>query len=222
MSENRGPVDLREAVERSYRVQWGGKRFCLVTAIVLAVLAVASAVVLAVARHWFVITAASLQVVEISALTTSFVCLIAGVMFALEAIIRWQREQGGQLPDRAIHSALCLSAVTVACLLFLAFLFAVTWESSGMGASIVRIAKFIIFLFCGMSWLGSVVMSSAAVALLVTRRSDLLEVSNTSEGTGLLFRRGHSVEITKLSIAAFIPLIVFVVVLLIVGSAYIL
>jgi len=65
-------------------------------------------------------------------------------------------------------------------------------------------------------------MSSAAIAMLVTRRSDLLEVNNTSEGTALVFRRGHSGEIVKLSIAALIPLIIFVVLLLLTGMTYIL
>ena len=53
MGENEAPEDLQEAVERSYQAQWGGRRFCLVTAIVLFVLAVASGVVLTVAHRWF-------------------------------------------------------------------------------------------------------------------------------------------------------------------------
>jgi hypothetical protein len=61
-------------------------------------------------------------------------------------------------------------------------------------------------------------MSSAGVTMLVTHRTDLLEVNNTNEGTALLLRKGHSTEIIKLSIAALIPIILFVVALLLAGA----
>jgi hypothetical protein len=221
MSESEQPDDLQEAVERSYRIQWGGKRFCLVTAIVLFVLAVLAAVVLSVSRFWFQRTDPILKVVEISALATSFICLMAAVMFAMEALIRSQREHG-HVPDRVIHAALCLSVVTVAALAFLLFLFFWGGHASGMGSKLAGIVRFIVFLFAGLVWLGSVVMNAAGVTMLVTRRTDLLEVNNTTEGTALLFRRGRSGEIVKLSTAAIIPLIIFVVALLMAGSAHIL
>lgn len=217
MAENHGPADLQEAVERSYRVQWGGRRFCLITAIVLLALAVLSAVVLLAARAWFGLSPGGLRVVELAALTTSLVCLIAAVMFGLEALVRWQREKG-QLPGRVIHAALCCSAVTVASLIFLFFMSTQVWEDPGIGDKLAAIIKFILFVFSGMAWLASVVMSSAGVTMLVTRRTDLLEVNNTDEGTALLFRKGHSAEIIKLSIAALIPLILFVVALLMTAS----
>ena len=220
MSESEGPADLQDAVERSYRARWGGRRFCLVTAIVLFVLAVASAIVLWAADMWFSEGASGLKVVQICALTTSFVCLIAGVLFALESLIRWQREKG-QLPDRVIHAALSLSVVTVASLVFLFFLSVLPWKSGrGLEPHLANIIKFILFLFSGLAWLASVVMNSAGVTMLVTRRSDLLEVNNTSEGTAVLFRKGHSAEIVKLSVAVLIPFILFVVALIMAAAAY--
>lgn len=213
MAENHAPADLQEAVERSYRARWGGRRFCFVTAIVLLVLAVLSAVAL-VAGTAFGLSKTGLKVVEIAALTTSLVCLIAAVMSGLEALIRWQREKG-QLPDRVIHAALCCSAVTIASLVFLFFVSTQSWEGRGIDDKLAGIIKFILFLFSGMVWLASVVMSSAGVTMLVTHRTDLLEVNDTNEGTALLFRKGHSAELVKLSIAALTPLILFVVALLI-------
>ena len=218
MGQGDAPANLQEAVDRSFQAQWGGKRFCLITAIVLLVLAVISGIVLALARNWFEGASAALNAAEISALVTSFVCLIASVMFALESLIRLQRERG-QTPDRVIHAALCLSAVAVAGLLFLFFL---SLESGAMRPGLNRIIKFIVFLFSGLVWLGSVVMNSAAITIIVSRRSELLEVNNTNQGTSLLFRRGHSMEIVKLSIAALIPLIIFVIALLMAGGTYIL
>ena len=218
MGENQGPADLQEAVERSYRAQWGGRRFCLVTAIVLFVLAVLSAAALLAAEPWFQLTTTGLKIVEIATLTTSIVCLIAAVLFAVEAVARWQREKG-QLPDRAIHAALCCSLVTLAGLVFLFFLSTQEWKAPGIDSGLASVIKFVLFLFAGVVWLASVVMSSAGVTMLVTHRTDLLEVNNTNEGTALLFRKGHSTEIIKLSIAALIPVILFVVALLLV-SAY--
>ncbi|MFH1730063.1 MAG: hypothetical protein ABIF82_00250 [Planctomycetota bacterium] len=217
MAENHGPADLQEAVERSYRARWGGRRFCFVTAIVLLVLAVLSAVVLLAARAWFGLSPGGLRVVELAALTTSLVCLIAAVMSGLEALIRWQREKG-QLPDRVIHAALCCSAVTIASLVFLFFVSTQSWEGRGIDHKLAGIIKFILFLFSGMAWLASAAMSSAGVTMLVTHRTDLLEVNDTNEGTALLFRKGHSAELVKLSIAALIPLILFVVALLMAGA----
>lgn len=216
MAENHAPADLQEAVERSYRARWGGRRFCFVTAIVLLVLAILSAVVL-VASAAFGLSKTGLKVVEIAALTTSLVCLIAAVMSGLEALIRWQREKG-QLPDRVIHAALCCSAVTIASLVFLFFVSTQSWEGRGIDDKLAGIIKFILFLFSGMAWLASAVMSSAGVTMLVTHRTDLLEVSDTNEGTALLFRKGHSAELVKLSIAVLIPLILFVAALLMAGS----
>lgn len=216
MAENHAPADLQEAVERSYRARWGGRRFCFVTAIVLLVLAVLSAVAL-VAGTAFGLSKTGLKVVEIAALTTSLVCLIAAVMSGLEALIRWQREKG-QLPDRVIHAALCCSAVTIASLVFLFFVSTQSWEGRGIDDKLAGIIKFILFLFSGMVWLASAVMSSAGVTMLVTHRTDLLEVSDTNEGTALLFRKGHSAELVKLSIAVLIPLILFVAALLMAGS----
>ena len=216
MAENQGPADLQEAVERSYRARWGGRRFCFVTAIVLLVLAVLSAIVL-VAGAAFGLSKAGLKVVEIAALTTSLVCLIAAVMSGLEALVRWQREKG-QLPDRVIHAALCCSAVTIASLMFLFFVSTQSWEGRGIDDKLAGIIKFILFLFSGMLWLASAAMSSAGATMLVTHRTDLLEVNDTNEGTALLFRKGHSAELVKLSIAALIPLILFVVALLMAGA----
>ena len=218
MGENQGPADLQEAVERSYRAQWGGRRFCFVTAIVLFIVTVLSAAALLAAEPWFHLTAAGLKIVEIATLVTSLVCLIAAVLFALEAVVRLQREEG-QLPDRAIHIALCCSIVTLASLVFLFFLSTQKWQGPGIDQDLANIIKFVLFLFSGIMWLASTVMSSAGVTMLVTRRTDLLEVNNTNEGTALLFRKGHSTEIIKLSIAALIPVILFVVALLLV-SAY--
>jgi len=216
MAENHGPADLQEAVERSYRARWGGRRFCFITAIVLLVLAVLSAVVL-VTGAAFGLSKTGLKVVEIAALTTSLVCLIAAVMSGLEALIRWQREKG-QLPDRVIHAALSCSAVTIASLVFLFFVSTQSWEGRGIDDKLAGIIEFILFLFSGMAWLASAVMSSAGVTMLVTHRSDLLEVNDTNEGTALLFRKGHSTELVKLSIAVLVPLILFVVALLMAGA----
>ena len=221
MGENEPPSNLQEAVERSFRERWGGKRFCLVTAIVLAVLAVVSAIMVTTAPSLLAQGSGALKVLELAALTTSFVCLIAAVMFALEALVRAQRERA-QVPDRVIHFALCLSVVCLADLLFLFFLSAGSWESSGMGPRLVGIIRFVVFLFASLTWLGSVSMTSGAIAMLATHRSDLLEVNNTTEGTALVFRRGHGGEIVKLSVAALIPLIIFVVGVLIVGTTHIL
>jgi len=222
MGENGDAGDLQDAVERSYRAQWGGRRFCLITAVVLFVLAVLSAVVFVVARDWFGLNKSSLKAVELCALTTSFVCLLVAVMSALEGLIRWQREKG-QFPDRTIHAALCLSAVTLAGLAFLFFLFSVSWAGGGIGErdGTARVIRFVVLLFSGFVWLGSVVMNSAGVTMLVTRRSDLLEVNNTTEGTALLFRKGRSAEIVKLSVAALIPVILFVTALLIAGAYFV-
>ena len=218
MGQGAGPADLQEAVERSYRAQWGGRRYCFIASIVLFVLAVLSAIVLTTSQRWLGLSGGVLKVAEITTLTTSFVCLIAGVMFALESMMRSQRERG-ELPDRTIHAALTLSLITVVGLLFLLFMrFALPWETSGIGTSLAGIIQFILFLFCGLTWLGSVGMNSAGITMLVTRRSPLLEVNNTSEGTTLLFKRGYSGEIVKLSIASFIPLIIFVIALLMAGA----
>ncbi len=216
MGDNSSKEDLQEAVDRSYRAQWGGRRFYLVTSIVFFVLAVLASLAGVLAKTSFGLVGTTLTVVEVSALTTGFVCLIAGVMFGMQALLRAQRERG-QLPDRLIHHALSLSLVTLAGLLFLFYLFAVDWSDSAMGLKMVGVIKFIIFLFSGLAWLGSVAICSAAIAMLVTQRSDMLEVNNTNEGTALLLRRGHSGEITKLSIASIIPLILFVVAILMVG-----
>ncbi len=215
MDENQGPADLQDAVERSYRAQWGGRRFCLFTAIALFVLAVSGAVVLVFAEAWF--AASALKVIEIATLVTSLVCFIVAVLFGLEAVVRLQREKG-QLPDRVIHTALCCSVVTLAVLVFLLFLYSQTWKAPGIDVSMANIIKFVLFLFSGIMWLASVVMSSAGVTMLVTHRTDLLEVNNTNEGTALLLRKGHSTEIIKLSIAALIPIILFVVALLLAGA----
>jgi hypothetical protein len=216
MGDSDAPADLQEAVERSYRAQWGGKRFYIITTVVFLVLAITGGVACVIAQGAFGMTGTALTVAEISAMTTSFVCLIAAVMFGMQALMRAQRERG-QLPDRTIHHALSLSAVTLAGLIFLFYLFAVNWSDSGMGLKMVGVIKFIIFLFSGLAWLGSVIMCSAAIAMLITQRSDMLEVNSTTEGTALLLRRGHSGEITKLSIAAIIPLILFVIAILMVG-----
>jgi len=216
MSDEQRPADLQEAVERSYRVQWGGRRYCTIAAIVLLVLSGLTGLMLTVARHWFTFPPTVLRVVEFSALTTSFICLIAAVLFALEAVIRAQRERG-DLPDRTIHFGLTLSVITLAGLLFLLFTLAIPWNAGGIGESHARIIRFILFLFCAVAWLGSVAMCSAGVTMLVTRHNSLVEVNNTSEGTSLLFKRGYSGEILKLSIASLIPLIIFVVTLLMVG-----
>lgn len=215
MGENQGPADLQDAVERSYRAQWGGRRFCFVTAVVLFVVAVSSAVVLVGADAWFAESA--LKVIETTSLVTSLICLIAAVLFALEAIVRLQREKG-QLPDRAIHLALCCSIVTLASLVFLFFLSTQEWKAPGIDRDLAGIIKFVLFLFSGVVWLASVAMSSAGVTMLVTHRTDLLEVNNTNEGTALLFRKGHSTEIIKLSVAALIPVILFVVALVLVSA----
>ncbi len=210
MSENKRPEGLQEAVERSYRAQWGGRRFYLVTSIVLFVIAVTGAAALVVLRRWPELTGHGLKAAEISALAISFICLVFAVLSALESVLRWQREQG-QFPDRAIHNALCFSAVTVASLLFL---LVVPWEGGTNESSLIRIAKFVVFLFCGLTWLGSVVMDSAGFTLLVTRRSELIDVNNTETGTSLIFRKGHSTEIVKLAIAVVIPFVIFIVALL--------
>jgi len=154
MGENGDAGDLQDAVERSYRAQWGGRRFCLITAVVLFVLAVLSAVVFVVARDWFGLNKSSLKAVELCALTTSFVCLLVAVMSALEGLIRWQREKG-QFPDRTIHAALCLSAVTLAGLAFLFFLFSVSWAGGGIGErdGTARVIRFVVLLFSGFVWL---------------------------------------------------------------------
>ena len=215
MGNEQRPADLQEAVERSFRAQWGGKRFYLTTAIVFFVLAVVGAIALVVAHTWF--KEPVLRVIEVSALTTSFVCLIAAVLFALEALMRSQRESG-QVPDRTIHAALCLSVITVAGILFLFFLlFVVPWDATSINPSVVQTIRFIIFIFSGFVWLGSVVMNSAGITVLVTRRSEMLEVNNTTKGTSLFFKRGYSSEIVKLSIAAVIPLIIFVIAVLMAG-----
>ncbi|MFO7900177.1 MAG: hypothetical protein R6V58_14100 [Planctomycetota bacterium] len=216
MSEDQGPANLQEAVERSYRVQWGGRRYCTIAAVVLIVLSVLSGFMLTVASRWFVFGTTVLKIVEFSAMTTSFICLIAAVLFALEAVIRAQRERG-ELPDRTIHFGLTLSVITLAGLLFLLFMVVMPWSRDGIGESQAKIIRFILFLFCAVAWLGAVVMCSAGITMLVTRHNSLVEVNNTSEGTNLLFKRGYSSEILKLSIASLIPLIVFVVALLMVG-----
>jgi len=217
MGQGAGPADLQEAVERSYRVQWGGRRYCLIAAVVLFVLAGLSALTLTACQSWFRLTETVLKAVEFATLTTSFVCLIVGVLFALEAVIRSQRERG-EFPDRTIHIALTLSLITLAGLLFFLFMYAVPWQHSGIGPDKARIIRFILFLFCGITWLGSVVLDAAGITMLVTRRSDLLEVNNTAEGTALLFKRGYSGEIVKLCIATLIPLIIFVIGMLMVGA----
>jgi hypothetical protein len=219
MAEHGLPADIQEAMEREFRVQWGGKRFCAATAIVLLALALIAAAVTVFARR-FDITGIALKITELSALVTSFVCLVTGVVFGLDALIRAQRERG-QLPDRTIHFALSLSVITVAVLGFFGFLTLASWSGSEIGrpaSSMIQTIRFIVFLFSGLVWLASVVMNSAGVAILLTRRNDLLEFSNTQEGTTLLFRRGYSSEITKLAIGSLISLIIFVVALLVVGS----
>ena len=218
MGDSEKPADMQEAVEHSYRVQWGGRRFCVVAAVVLFVLALLSGGVLVAAHAWFGLTAAGLKIVEIAALVTSLICLIACVLLALEALVRWQREKG-QLPDRVIHGALCCSAVTIAGLVFYFFLLLQPWGGDrGIDKDLARVIQFILFFLCGLVWLSAVVLSSAAVAMLVTRRTDLLEVNNTEGGTSLLFRKGHSTEIIKLAVAAAIPFILFIVALLMAGA----
>lgn len=215
MSENKKPADLQEVVDRSYRVQWGGKRLYLTSAIVLFALAFLSGVALVAADDWFGIEGQMLHVVELSALVTSFVCLIVGVLFALESLRRSQRERG-QVPDRRIHAALSLSVVTVASLLFLFFLF---FDPGAMKLASARVIRLVIFIFSGFTWFGATCMSSAAFTIIASRRSDLLEVNNTNQGTALVFRKGRSAEIVKLSVAALIVLITFVVALLMAGAA---
>jgi len=210
MDENGRTEDLQDAVERSYRAQWGGRRFCLVTAIVLFALAVAAGCVLVVAHRWFGLTEGVLKLVEVSALAAGFVCLTVGVLSALEALVRWQREKD-QVPNRIIHLALCLSVVTLAGLVFLVFVSSLSLGDRGIGSDLAAVIRFVLFLFCALVWLASVVMSSAGITLLVSRRSDLLAVNSTTEGTALLFRKGHTAEIVKLCVAALIPLILFVV-----------
>jgi hypothetical protein len=217
MGENEPPADLQEAVDRSFREQWGGKRFYLTTAVVLFVLAVLGGIVVAFARRWIDPAVTACKVVEISAVVISFVCLNLGVLLALEALIRSQRERG-QVPDRSIHAALCLSVVTVASMVFLFLLLTASLQFSGMGTRLAGYIQLIVFLFAGLAWLGSVVMSSAAAAMLLSHRSELLEVNNTTEGTSLLFRRGHSTEMVKLVTAALISLVIFVVFILMTGA----
>jgi len=217
MSETPAPGDLQEAVERSYRAQWGGRRFCLVVAIVLVVLSLLAGAALVVAKPWFSLSPSGLKIVEIAALTTSFVCLVLAVLAGLEALVRWQRERG-QFPARSIHYALLFSIITVATLAFLCFVHTQSWVGRGIELRLANVIEFILFLFAGMVWLCAVVMSSAGITMLVTRRTDLLDINDTDEGTALLFRKGHSAEIIKLSIASIIPLILFVVALLIGGA----
>jgi len=219
MADKEAPTNLQEAVDRSFQVQWGGKRFCLISAVVFFVLAVLSAVILIFAADWFRPSDAVLKVVEISALATSFVCLIAAVQFAVQVMVRAQREKG-QLPDRNIHAALSLSLVTVAGILFSLFMYALKWEARGVQPKLAGIIMFIIFLFSGLAWLGSVVMNSAAITLLVTRRTDMLEVTNNTEGTSLTFKRGSSGDIVKLCISSLISFIIFLISLLMAGSPF--
>lgn len=215
MSEKKGPSDLQEVVDRSYRVQWGGKRLYLTSATILFAVAFVSAVALVAVENWFGITGEMLYVIQLSAIVTSFVCLIVGVLFALEALRRSQRERG-QTPDRRIHAALSLSVVTVASLLFLFLLF---FDPGVMELTSARVIRLVIFLFSGFTWFGAACMSSAAFAIITARRSDLLEVNNTSKGTALVFRKGRSADIAKLSVAVLIVLITFVVALLMAGAA---
>jgi hypothetical protein len=218
MADHGLPADIQEAMEREFRVQWGGKRFCAATATALFILAAIGAMITLFARGF--VNDVALKITELSALVTSFVCLVTGVVFALDALIRAQRERG-QLPDRTIHFALSLSVITLAVLVFFGFLGLAPWANSAIAppaSSMLQTIQFIVFLFAGLVWLASVVMNAAGVAILLTRRSDLLEFSNTNEGTTLLFRRGYSSEITKLAIGSLISLIIFVVALLIVGS----
>ena len=212
------PTDFQEVVERSYRAQWGGRRFYTLTAILLLVIAIASAVSLPFVRGWQALNEAALQPIEITLLTTTFVCLIVAVMSALEAVRRWQRERG-LLPDRAIHSALLLSMITAVGLAFILFLYILPWENSAIDDKLRQIIRFLVALVCGLVWLGSVVMSSAAITMLITRRNDLLEVTSAKEGTAVLFRKGQGADIVKLAAAVLIPLIIFVTVLLL-ASAY--
>jgi len=211
MAEREGPADLQDAVERSYRAQWGGRRFYLSTAVALFVLAVIAGIVLVIAPKWFGLDGAALKVVELACIVTSFVCLIGGVLALVESITRLQRERG-QLPDRTIHAALSLSTITVAGLVYYFFLAELPWNKIGFPEQgLIDVIKVIVFLFCGLAWLASVGMSSAGITMLLTRRSDLLEVNNTNEGTAFVFRKGHSSELVKLSIATLIPFILFVV-----------
>ena len=52
------------------------------------------------------------------------------------------------------------------------------------------------------------------ITMLAGRRSDMLEVNTTAEGTAVLFRKGHSTEVVKLCIAVIIPLILFITAIL--------
>lgn len=212
------PTDFQEVVERSYRAQWGGRRFYTVTAILLLIIAIASAVALPLVRKWQVLNEGALQPIEITLIITTFACLIVTVMSALEAVRRWQREQG-LLPDRAIHSALVLSMVTMVGLAFVLFLYILPWENSAIDEKLRQTIRFLAVLVCGLVWLASVVMGSAAITMLITRRNDLLEVTTAKEGTAVLFRKGQGFDIVKLTTAIIIPLIIFVTVLLL-ASAY--
>jgi len=212
------PTDFQEVVERSYRAQWGGRKFYTVTAVLLLVIAVGCAIALPFVRDWQALNESALQPIELTLLTTTFVCLIVAVMSALEALRRWQRERG-LMPDRAIHSALVLSTLTVVGLGFFLFLRILPWENSTIDERLQQIIRFLVALVCGMVWLGSVVMSSAALTMLITRRNDLLEVTSAKEGTAVLFRKGQGADIVKLAVAVLIPLIIYVTALLL-ASAY--
>jgi len=209
-------TDFQEVVERSMREQWGRRRAYLVTAVLLFAVAVASAVAIFVVRDQLSREPAALQAVELSALAVTFLCLIASAMTALESVRRWQREKG-QIPEKSIHIALTLSMVTVAGTLFLLFLYQMPWTGSALSIALIRVIRFVALAFATVVWIGAVVMSSAGVTMLLTRRSDLLEVHSSSEGTSVLFRKGRSTEIAKLSLAILIPLIVFVATVVMAG-----
>ncbi len=216
MNGHEEPTDFQEVVERSYRAQWGGRRFYLATAVVLFILALICGALLPIVRQsWFTLNDGAKKGVEITALVASFICLIAAVIAAMEALLRWQREKG-QIPEKAIHLALSLSVITVATLIFLLYLFAdATWRDSKIVDAQHTIRR-IVLLFAALVWMGSIVTDSVGITMLASRRSDMLEVNTTNEGTAVLFRKGHSTEVVKLCIAVIIPLILFITAILMV------
>lgn len=207
-------TDFQDVLERHYAEQWGNRRFYLASAIFLLIVAILSAAVIPLAENKSILTLSknALTAVQLSALTTGFVTLVAGVMMALGSLIRWQREKG-QFPDSWIHISLCLSALTVASIGYLYYLHATSWDRSPIKGMISNV-EFIVILFGGLVWLSSVIISSMAITMLFTRKSDLLEVSNSMDSTSLVFKKGHTTEIVKLSVAVLIQIIVYLTVLL--------
>ena len=214
MGTNEEPTSFQEVVERSYRAQWGGRRFYVTTAVVLFIIAILSAAILPLVRQeWVDFTSSVKEAVEISALVTSFLCLIGSVLAGAEALIRWQRERS-QFPSKAVHAAMTLSVITFASLAFLLYLFAdSTWKDSSI-VDLQQTIRFVVLLATGLVWMSSIVITSAGISLMIFRRSEMLEVNNTPEGTALFFRKGHSTEVVKLCIATLIPLIIFITALL--------